>query len=52
LAAPEESRVLDGKLETGGILFAIYPNTGHVVKPGVAVSVHFGETRLQAMAAR
>lgn len=53
LAAPQDSTgQLFNSLEDNGNLFLIYPNVASAVKPGVMVTVQFGDVRLEPIAAR
>jgi len=52
LTAPEESRTQELKLENGGLIMLLFPNTGNAVKPGANVAVLFGDIRLEPVVAK
>ena len=47
LTAPEESKAQELKLENGGMIMLLFPNTRNAVKPGANVAVLFGDIRLE-----
>ena len=49
LAVPEESKAQELKLENGGMIMLLFPNTGNAVKPGAKVAIQFGAMRLEPM---
>ncbi len=51
LMAPQDMRQ-NIKLEDGGIVFFLLPNTGNAVKPGTPVTVLFGDLRLEPIIAQ
>jgi len=52
LPAPEDSQAQDIKLENGGVLFFLFPNVRNVIKPGVPVTVKFGDVSLEPIPAK
>ncbi len=40
------------KLEQGGIVFMLFPNSGGAVQPGAPVTIAFGNLRLEAISAQ
>jgi predicted small secreted protein len=52
LIAPEESKAQGLKLENGGMIMLLFPNTGNAVKPGAQVAVLFGGIRLEPVVAK
>jgi ABC-type Na+ efflux pump permease subunit len=52
LTAPEESRTQELKLENGGLIMLLFPNTGNAVKPGANIAVLFGDIRLEPVVAK
>ena len=47
LTVPVESRAQEQKLENGGMIMLLFPNTRNAVKPGAQVAVLFGDIRLE-----
>ena len=53
LTAPEDSTgQLLNSLADDGNIFLMYPNVGSVVKPGMLVTVQFGEIRMEPITAK
>jgi ABC-type Na+ efflux pump permease subunit len=52
LTAPEESRAQELKLENGGMIMLLFPNTSNAMKPGANVTVLFGDIRLEPVVAK
>ena len=53
LTAPEEgSSQLLNSLTDDAPIFLVYPNLGDAVKPGMAVTIRFGDVRLEPVPAR
>lgn len=53
LTAPEDSTgQLLNNLEDDGNIFLLYPNVGNVLKPGMSVTVQFGERYLEPIIAQ
>jgi hypothetical protein len=47
LTVPLESRAQEQKLEDGGMIMLLFPNTRNAVKPGAQVAILFGDIRLE-----
>jgi hypothetical protein len=52
LDAPEDVKAKEIQFEKDGNVFLMYPNAGDVVKPGVAVTVVFGDLQVEPIAAK